>query len=291
MNEAATKLARVKVLKNGRGLQELIDKASEIFGNPILMIDLDYKVVANLRSAVTDDPIWNELVTTGHLGQKTIEMLKEEQFIELAADSQVITFLISDKLKYDRIYGKINNQDDVTVGSLIMVGCFRPFDEGDPAAFEALCRKLSKEVSGDSFYQDYGRAYIEKLINLLIDGAIEDKLLYPAYIEILYHGMKRNLFLAAIDISRCDNEYADRAYCKTAFWRLRPDFKYATYSDYIVALISSDKPELDMDRDLRKLNKLLIQNNMSVGISGCFENLFELQRYYNEALDALKGAR
>lgn len=288
MNEAAAKLARVRALKNGRGLQYLVDKASEIFGNPILMHDLDYKALAYTQNIETDDPLWNELVTTGYHGRKTIEMLKEEQLLDLAADSRAITFLVSDELKYKRIFGKIRTADDIIIAAADVLECFKPFDEGDPAAFEALCKKLSKEVGMDEHYQSYGRTFVEKLISQLIDGTIEDRLLYPFHIEILYQKLKQYLFLAVIDTRCCEGEYADRERCKNELWRLCPEFKYAVYSDHVVALISADEPEPDMKKSLRKLSRLLLQNNLSVGISGGFENLYELGKYYAEALDALK---
>lgn len=289
MDGSPNKLARVKALRNRKGIQYLINEASKIIGNPILMHDLDYKAIACTQNVVTDDPLWNELVETGRHGQKTIELLKEEQLIDIAADSKATVFLASERLKYRRIFSKVYNKDNITVAGVNIVECHKPFDEGDVAAFEAFCNKISKEVGRDEYYQTYGQMYQESLIAKLIDGVIEDRRLYPVHVESLYHGMKNNLFLAVVDVSQCSNAYANPEYCKNACKQTQPAFKYSVYSGYVLVIISADTTQLDVKKDLRNLNRLFEQNNMYVGISSCFENMYELQKYYNEALSVLKN--
>lgn len=51
--------------------------------------------------------------------------------------------------------------------------------------------------------------------------------------------------------------------------------------------MSTDNEILDINKDLRKLSRIYKQRNIHVGISSRFDNLFELQKHYNEAVLAL----
>lgn len=52
-------------------------------------------------------------------------------------------------------------------------------------------------------------------------------------------------------------------------------------------IISSNDATPNVKKDLEKLKKLIEENHIFVGLSNCFENLFESHKYYVEALKAL----
>lgn len=53
--------------------------------------------------------------------------------------------------------------------------------------------------------------------------------------------------------------------------------------------MSTDDASINVSRDLSKLDRFLKQKKLYAGISNCFENLFELQKYYDNAIHALKN--
>ena len=287
MGNLSNEMENIKTIKRDKGVQYLINEAAKIFDNPILMYDLDYKAIAYTENIVTDDPLWNEFVKIGGYSSESIELFKDECFIDVEANTKTIAILSSDKLKYDRIFGKIYNKNNITVAGVNLVACNKPLDDDVSAIFEAFCKILSKEVSKDGFYQTYGESYQENLIGKLIDGNIEDKRLYPLRMDIIYSGLKNYLYLAVVDVVRCDPEYTKLLYFRDLLRQTQPKFKYAIYSNYIIIIISSNSMKLNIKKDLKKFNGLFEQNNVYAGISSCFENLYEFQKYYIEAVNAL----
>lgn len=287
LNSLGERLEQVKALKKGQGLQAILDEAYKILGNPAVLFNMEFQLLAHTKGIVTDDPIWNEIVALGTFYNETTAFLRDEGFTDAVANAKKSVFLISEKLKYDRIYGKILNNDNITVAGMVMVACNKPFEDDDQTVFEAVCDKLGQEAGRSEFFQRYGVLYQEFWIRKLIEESIHDKLISYGHISNLYEHLKANLYFAVADISRCDTKNGGLAAFRQLFKKTQPEFVYSTYYGYIVIIMSTDNDALDVEKDLGKLNKLLKKNNIYVGISSCFDNLFMLRKYYDEAVSAL----
>lgn len=287
MHNASNILEQIKSLKNGNGIQYLINAASEILENPILMHDVDYQLVSYTEKIVTDDPLWNELMSTGEHGGESLKLFRDEGFMDTVANTKTVALLTSPKIKYDRIFGKVFNKNGIMVACIDLICYNRPFASGDLEAFDAFREVLSKELSKSRYYQTYGKMYQESLIRKLIDGSIADKTFYSCHVANIYQGLKTNLFLAVADISQSGSDYTALASLLDSFVKVKPDLKYAIYSNYIVIILSSDAPRLNVKEEIPGLSKIFRQHNIYVGISDSFENLYQLPTYYAQALESL----
>ena len=279
-----SKSSQIKAIRKGIGLQQLLDEAYSILGNPMLIFDMNYRLVA-YTDVKNDDPIWNEFVETGRLSPKTIEFSMAESFIDVAANSDGRAYLlISEKLKYNRIIGQLYNKKSEPVADLAVVACKKPFEDNDQSLIRKICDKISQEIGNDKYYLNYGKAYIENMIIRLIENDFEDRRLYADHIANIYRGFKKYIYVAAA--SSADSNLV---YLKELMRQTQPDLKYTIYHNRIVILFSSNYKTFQAKRDLQKLYSIFEQENIFVGISTSFENLFELPRYYAEAVAALDG--
>lgn len=290
MSNLNDKMKQLDKIKNGHGVQCILDKIYEIMGNPILVFDMEYRLIASSTCPVDDDPIWREFIEHGKLSDETIEFFKNESFIDSVADCtqfDEVTYLSSDKLKYDRIFGQLHNSDRLPVADLIMMACVHPFEEDTQELIKTVCNIISEELSQDEYYQDYGQIYQDNIIKLLIEAAIDDKGVYTGHVSNIERGLKANIFIAVVDITQARYASTELEYFRDLFKWAKPDYKYSIYGNHILILMSSASAKLSIKKDLNELNKLCTQENIYVGISSCFENPFELHRYYDEAMDAL----
>ena len=287
MDNETTKLEQIMALKNGNGIQYLLNAAYKILGNPLLMHDMDYKFMSCTENIVIDDPLWNELMTSGRYSSETIEFFKNEGFIDAVANTQTGTLLTSHKLKYNRLFGKIYNANNITVAHVCMIAFNMPLEDDYLAIWEAFCKILSKEVGKSEFYQTYGQTYQSSLLTKLIAGSIEDKRLYSGHVANIYQGLKEYLHLVVVDIRQCDPEDSVRKYFLDTLKRRKRAFIYTIYSKYIVLIMSSDNKNLNLKNSFNSMKTIFEQNDIYMGISSCFGNLFKLQKYYTGAVDAL----
>jgi hypothetical protein len=283
------KSERLKAIENGKGVQYICDEAYKILGNPLLVHDMEYKLLAHNKDAVNDDPIWNEFATNGTIDISRLEFYKNETFFDMVAYAEKVTFLPSDRLKHDRIFGKLFTKDQIQVGCVIMLECDKPFENNDMQLFEIVCDILSEELSESEYYRNYAQTYMETLVGKLIEDSLDNKLIdNTALITSIYAGLKGNIRLAVADISQIDPTFNQLVFFRDLFKRTQPSFKYVIYSNYIVILMCSDSEIFHIKHDLHKLYKIFEQNNIHAGISSRLENLFILSKYYNEAVNALK---
>ena len=290
MNSLNIKTKQLNEMENGRGVQYLLNKTHEIMGNPVLIFDMEYGLIASSADSSNDDPIWCEFMTHGKLSEDTIEFFKNESMIESVANSTQfdgVTYLLSSKLKYDRIFGQLYNKDQLPVADLVMVACENPFEEYTPELIKTVCNIISKEISQDEYYQIYGQNYQDNIIAKLIEDDSIDKGIYSGHVSNIDRGLKSNIFIAVADVTQSNSINGGPAYFKELFKRAEPRFKYAVCSKYVLIIMSSNTPKLSVNKELNNLIHIFKQENVRIGISSAFENLFELRKYYLEAVQAL----
>ena len=290
MSSLNIKMNQLNKIQNGQGIQHILDKVHEIMGNPALIFDMEYKLIASPTDAVNDDPIWCEFMTHGKLSDETIEFFKNESFIDSVANCTQfdgVTYLFSNQLKYNRIFGQLYNKARLPVADLVMVACENPFEDYTPELIKTVCNILSEEISQNEYYQHYGQSYQDSIIKKLIDGSIEDRGIYSGHVSNIEKGLKAHVFLAVAAVAQSNLSSADLEPFRESLKRAEPAFKYSIYSNYIAFLISSDSPVIRLKKDLSNLLGLIEKKNIHIGISSSFEDLFELHQYYLEAVYAL----
>jgi len=284
-DDLSGKKRELKSLKNGKGMQNLLNQLYRVLGNPVATFDLSYNLIAYADDVITDDPLWNELIATGSFGTDTLTVFKSENWIDAVANCDKLALLNSDKLKYDRINAKIFDKDKTRIANLIVVACDKPFEDGDPELIVDICDILSKEIRASEFYQKLDRAYQETLICDLLSGYPIDKLLVTAKLTDIDRDMALNIYLAVVKVPQ--DKLDKLGHFRDLFKQTQRKYKYYIYNDYIVILISTNNPQLSVNIELRKLRNLFIQENMHAGISSSFDNLYELRKHYLEAANAL----
>ena len=287
-----SKLAQIKVLETGKGFQYLLDAAYKIFNCPIAIFDTNYNLKA-FTDVTVEDPVWNELISTGTFSMKTQEFFAKECFTELVANADKLVVLKSSTLKYDRILGNIFNRDNIKVANVVMV-ILNTLDEDDTAAFEEFADLITREIRNDEYFTAYGKAYHESIITKLLDRIITDPIIYTSHVQIFYEGFEDYLYVGVVDIMKNEhvtkkNHQKNLIYFKDLLENNYRSFKFAIYSGYIVMVMSSKYEDFEEEMFFGMSENPFKQNNLFVGISSSFENAYELRKYYDNAVKALKN--
>ena len=282
------KLEQIKALKTNRSVQELLDDAREILQNPIAMFDMYYSLIAYTKTE-TDDPVWNELISTGTFSMETQKFFADAYFTLNVSSADRIVVLKSELLKYDRVLAYAFNRNHIKVANLVMVACTTPFTADDLVAFNAFAEKITAKIRNDGYYTEYGIAYHNDLIGKILDGYIKDTRIYAPHIQILYDGFDGYLYLAVVRVGS-DNAQPDRlVQMRNLLMEKYKSFKFAIYSGYVIMIISSKQDSFCVNRIFGKYDDLFNLNDLFVGVSNCFENMYDLRKYYDEVITMLKN--
>ena len=282
------KLEQMKAMRKDGDLKRLLEKASKILDNPIAMFDTNYHLIAN-TDVETDDPIWNELVSTGTFCLETQMFFADIYFTYDVSNIEKVVVLKSEYLKHDRVLVPVNNRNGVMVASLVMVACNTPIAEDDIISFCAFADKITNKIRNDEHYTEYGKLYHADLIVRLLDGEITDTRLYAPHIRILYDDFDVYLFMVVIGFRQSGPQEGELEHIKDLFMERYRSSKFAIYSGYILMLTSSKHHVSDDKQILGKYDEFFERYNLAAGISSGFENLYQLRKYYDEAVAALSG--
>ena len=282
-----SKLGQIKAIKKDNDIHFLLDAAYKILQNPIAMFDTDYSLIA-YTDVTTDDPLWNELVSTRTFSMETQGFFVSEYFTYEVSNADKVVTLKSDELKYDRVLANVFNKDRIKVANLVMLESNVSFSADHLIAFSAFADKITEKIRNDEYFTAYGRSYHESLIVRLLDGKIKDTRIYAPHIQILFDGFENNLFLAALGPRQEDGNCDRLAEIRDLLMERSKNSKFAIYSGYIIMIMSTKQDRFSSKKFTNKHGDLLEQNNIYVGVSSCFENLYELRKYFDEAVVAQK---
>lgn len=79
----------VSLIQNN-DVQELMDLSESAIGNPIVLVDLGFKLLAHTRHIETDDEIYNELVSHGYHTRQSIERLTKNRQVDSIKKASVL---------------------------------------------------------------------------------------------------------------------------------------------------------------------------------------------------------
>lgn len=276
-----------QALQEGKGLTHILDVAYQVLGNPIAIIDLCYRCLLHTEIAATDDPLWNELVEHGQFSHKTVDFFREEKFIEASANADMIYLLKSDQLKYDRVSGKLFDQEGLQIGCICVVALYKPLHPNDYDLIEIICERLSVELQQSTFYQTMERVFQQSVVQDLIEHNIETWQIEQSLIQDLYDHAHPYLHLIVAEITSYEHTLSHLPYFRALFEKMEKGVKCYIYHNNIMILVSTDHPSLHLQQDIPNLYTFFMKHHLYAGISNSFAHLCDLSHYYKQALNAL----
>ena len=272
----------------GKGLQYIIEIAYELLGNPVVLVDSSYKLLACSRNIEVDDPLWNELVTQGYCSYNFISIFKSDKLIEKTAKSKapiIIDWSVAEKIR--RICAKITIGKKV-IGHFAILEYNKPFKESDIELAALICDVISSEMQKYSHFRNLKGATYENFIIDILDGKITN----PEALERLKHldwEMKDKLYLLLINMDRYDPTHSLIPYMRDSLEKMIDGARAVAYNNYIVVIIGCSKESHVNKENLQSLIEFLRKNKMRAALSQCFNNITELQKYYKQSASCMKA--
>jgi hypothetical protein len=263
--------------------QRILDTAYRILGNPIVLIDTSYNLLARTENTSTDDALWNELISGGRFSHETVDFFNTAGFIQAVAGSEVVSLLHSEALAYDRACAKFFDSGGIQLGSIVVVACYRPFEPADFDNMILTCELISADIRRDVFSMTEN-VFCDATLDALLacSGDLEN-----AGVLTLRAELKPYIYVAVADVSVYEHTLSHLAYFRDVFSRLQKEYKYYIHLNNIVILLGTDRDLLSAERDLKQLGIFFARYHVFVGVSGAFLNLSEFRAHYKQALDAL----
>jgi hypothetical protein len=268
-------------------LHEMVDTAAKLIDNPLIVLDNSYKVLAYSQSHEVKDYQWQQNIERGFCTFEYIAGFNSIEGVKNSPDSNepfiIECFTSPLRRCISKLYIKKRQ-----LGYLISVESNSSFDEMNMELFTLISNFIATAVSIKNKIQQHpnNKAYDSILIDGL-EGNVKSE-------SIFYERMKNTEFdtdsfykVLVIDISSYNNFDPSSEHLKNLIKTLFNKFWTVSYKNSVVTLIDVGDKDYDIRKTLKAERNFFRENNLRVGISDTFTDLYRLRKYYLQATRAL----
>lgn len=320
LNHHSSKL--FKVLSEGKDLQQLVDTASELIGNPIFIRDENFKILAFTQNVILDDYVWNKIVSKGyqtyndlqfllkngflssvhnvkvpvyfkHVDNRTEKKENESQQIEIMKTGlkQNMSFIIKpvffqiSKINIPRIWSNIyiNHKN---IGHVVVLEAFKPFSERDIALIGQFSDMVSLHLQKHRYYENSSGNKMELLLVDILDKTVNDQETIDDRLGVIDRKIPNTMQIFTVTSKQ--NEVSDFTFkhFRGFFENVFDTEACVLYEGKIVVLLKHNK--FLSESQISKLHEILQDTDMLIGISRSFHGLLDLRKCYRQALKSIE---
>ncbi|MDR2610801.1 MAG: helix-turn-helix domain-containing protein [Clostridiales Family XIII bacterium] len=284
-NKAAELLA---ALAAARSLQDIAEAGEKLFGNPIVITDNSWSVLAmSTGMDVPDDTAWSEFIQFGALSIDTVSLNIRNRLTERIGENDEPFIWQDPGMRYRRLLGKVFiGQRVMATVSVIEFG--RTFRDGDAEAVKLFCHAVSAEMQKDR-YKKYSRGLIyEDFITGVLDGVIKSESMIRDRVRLFKLPLSGDLRLFVIDSQGFDTQELSAGYLRDQIEKIMSLGMPIIYNGRILSVKSYADSKDSFAEDKEKLESFLSRNGIRCGVSREAGDVTRLPSLYAEASAALR---
>ena len=266
----------LQALIGNKSAQEIIDIGFELLGNPIMLIDNDYKVIAYTHNISVEDPNWYRSQSSEYIALEVIT--SNDKFIQARKSRRPIKYKERNK-HFEAIYASIL-LDNKLIAYIVAPDHIKKFSDGDLEVVE-----LIKNVLELHFQKGKIRTLNQmnkSLFTDLLDGKITDNETVETRCRKFNWVLHGNYYVLIVK----SNDRLDEGtleHIGESVQKLITDSKYTIYREVVVVLATRKKRDFPRSNH-ETLIDFLKKNCLYAGISNCFHSLTDTSGQYNLAL-------
>lgn len=277
-----------------RGVQHLLELSEPVLGNPIVVLDPAYRVLASTVSFDTDDWMFSQLFELGYLTQESFNKLRDNNYFtsKYYTGETVIVPPSPVKENYSTLTSILDPTKTHVRYEVLMEFCNAPYSEGLLQLYLYLLERIKYYLEEE----DPVSASRERYEYLVLD-ILEERCTDPAEIEersncfLTHHQGKFNAIVIRLE----HNTEMFRKFALSTLQDLYPEFPFIMYRDSILCFANLGNVNQHLEESaqsiLSRLTDYLSHANAYAGISVQFERLNQLRQAYLQAEQALEIGR
>lgn len=269
-----------------RGLQYLVDVAAEMLGNPLIVADVTYKILAISKRGFEGRPDIEVQRELGYVLAENVSELKQDKIHEEARKSSKPLYTV--KKSGDAWLTALIYVNGVEAGHIDSMEQSRPFTEGDFRLMEFLCGLASLELQKSDFFKA-NRGFLHSFfLTELLDGQILDTEIVDLRLQHLNWHPGTSLYVMVLVDTQLGAMEGKSSIIAHQIYDLLPGCRWAVYSGALVFLLNFSANTSHFLEPDGPLEQYLQVNHLKAGTSDRFDGLLNTRRHYLQALKALE---
>ena len=289
MTDAVNKLDMLcKLTSSDYTLQEIVDKAFSLFGNPVHVTDMSRHILAYTKTEDIAHPRWlsdvvrDDPVTESDQQRERVRQIHNNSFYQ-----KLPVYVADEEVPFPCYIKTLVGEGSKPIGVMILSAICKPFDEGDCQLLELLSGHVVKRLMQEHYAVNENERQLDNLLIKLLDGTLDRSVNVSQWLT--YHQWKHHeyYYVATIHPDTTETEPAplEGVLDELAF---RPYCRTVIYDNTIVHIMTRRERIASVESDEAELLRQVERWNMIMGISREFSDPFHLREAYLEAMTALR---
>ena len=256
-----------------------MNSAATLMENALILIDLNFRILAHSTTHEIADPIWSETIENGSLSYEFVQKIRSSNEMKEWGKHRNKTQIFSLRDEPTLVAGIAKNGH--VMGGIIMLADYSKINHRHLQLIAPIGTLLFDAFHYDSSHELYS-SYNRILYNLLDESDLHTTL---ELIEMSKSNFPPEMqVVVARFILRNETSYIKNT-IKKELKRIFPRgfaLQYKSYITIVVPLISAEQKI--------KLNELAQHEEINIGISWPFADVLEVKRFFNQSIASIKQA-
>lgn len=277
----------IDALYSNNGIKYMVEVAAELFGNPILVNDVTYKILAmSEKKDFTDDTL-AAAKDLGYVHEVNFSYMKKDRVFEQIRkrDYPVLSTSTKDNVNWLFRSIKIHNLE---IGHVAVVETNHPFRKIDYELLDRFSKLIAIEMEKSDFYKSNKGIMFNYLLSDLLSGKMQNTKSFQQRLNYLNWKMY-NYFQVLVVFDHDEINFDTRVHhIGEEIRSIIPDCRWTVHQKNIVILLNRTTEDILSAKEKEVLKNFLTVNNLSVGASNYYSSIFETRKHYLQALRALE---
>lgn len=266
-------------------LEAVVESASKIVKNPLIVIDTSFNVLASSSTYATEDKQWMENIERGYCSYEYIAGFLNIGEVRNAPQNNDPFFCICYTSPLRRCVTKIYS-GSTHLGYIIAIESHNSLESAGPELYKLISQLFARIIETD-LRTTHVQAIDRILIDCLDNKIASHKDLYERLQQTHWSEQTTNQLLT-IDITYYKIYDVEHEKLMNDIHELLPQSWTLFYQKYVIVLVDTACVNTDSIKSLLiEKSEYFKQNGLHVGISDPFDDLLSLPMYYQQSASAL----
>lgn len=276
----------LSILSKDGSLQKIVDEAFLYIGNPIVVFDPGFSMIAANWNEAAPDHKTQRILRQKYMSPADMEDINRDQIHDKVMKSDLPLFIKNPSYDGNKLLIRLAFNNKI-VGHIAISDTLRPFSAYDQKAAVILRDVIIQCLQKDEFIRNSRGFNYEYLIADLLDGKItlgknlQDRL---SYVDFYFEEL---LYITVAELGR-SSKYVNPTYVINKFEQLLCGSRAILYNGQILLVTTRSVNHRVDSKEIEAFNAYCRQESLFCGMSNPFRGVANLPKYYTQALRALE---
>ncbi|MBE6114773.1 MAG: hypothetical protein E7191_06790 [Erysipelotrichaceae bacterium] len=273
----------LNALYENKGLQSIVDVASEVFENPLFINDTSFKILAMSRDYTFKNQTLEEEKDLGFVHKANLQAMKRDGLIseKLNSTRSIITSKRAD-VDENWLFSSVKIQG-IAVANIAIVDNVRPFRQIDYELLERFTQIVAIEMEKNEFYKENLGVMYSYLLNDLLSEKKINKRNLQQRLDILDWKIYDWFKIIVVTDSKEEMTQEKMDHIPRQMKRIIADCHWVVYKRKLVFFVSRPHKDTLSKEDQEAVRTFLKSNGLIAGVSQSFNSLLDSAYYYKQA--------